>query len=125
MTKCKYCCGTGRNPLSDNLNWLPCSSCSGTGQAISSNKSSEMKLATPDRKVSEQLRQIADELDKRLEDVAGQRMSFSLIVINAEPGSRMNYVANCNRDDVANALSSLLAGWGKGMPDIPAHEIGG
>jgi len=82
-----------------------------------------MKTATPDRKVSEQLRLIADELDKRLEDVAGQRMSFSLVVFNAEAGSRMNYVSNTNRDEVANALTSLLVGWGKGMPDIPAHEI--
>jgi len=35
----------------------------------------------------------------------------------------MNYVSNCDRDEVANALISLLAGWGKGIPDIPAHKI--
>lgn len=30
---CPVCCGTGANPLSDNLNWLPCTQCGGTGQA--------------------------------------------------------------------------------------------
>lgn len=29
---CPYCRGTGANPMSDNVNWLPCSSCSGTGK---------------------------------------------------------------------------------------------
>ena len=84
-----------------------------------------MKVASPDMKVSQELQKIADELNKRLEDVAGQRMNFSLVVFNSEPGSRMNYVSNCNRDDVANAMQSLLIGWGKGMPDIPAHEVQG
>ncbi len=28
---CEVCNGSGRNPLSDNLNWLPCSACKGSG----------------------------------------------------------------------------------------------
>ena len=84
-----------------------------------------MNISTPDRKVSEQLQVIAKELDERLENVAGQRMSFSLVVFNAEPGSRMNYVANCQRQDVADAMKSLLKGWEQGMPDIKTHEIEG
>ena len=29
---CKICEGTGRNPMSDNANWLTCSHCGGSGQ---------------------------------------------------------------------------------------------
>lgn len=32
MTTCRVCRGTGADPLSDNLNWLPCSHCKGSGQ---------------------------------------------------------------------------------------------
>ena len=28
---CPVCKGTGANPASDNLNWLPCGACDGTG----------------------------------------------------------------------------------------------
>jgi len=82
-----------------------------------------MKLAAPDRKISEELQKIAALLESEIEKAAGQRMGFTLVIFNAEAGSRMNYVSNCDRDEVANALISLLAGWGKGMPDIPAHKI--
>jgi len=47
MSTCPYCRGTGRDPLSDNVAWLACSHCHGTGlenQLISGatqNKSSE------------------------------------------------------------------------------------
>ena len=52
-------------------------------------------------------------------------MGFSLVVFNAEPGSRLNYVSNCDRQEVYSALKSLIAGWEDGMPDIPSHEIQG
>lgn len=32
MAVCRVCKGTGADPLSDNLNWLPCSHCGGSGQ---------------------------------------------------------------------------------------------
>jgi len=80
-------------------------------------------LSAPDRLVSEQLRDIADELDKRLLDVAGQSMNFSLLIFQAEEGSRMNYISNCERDSVLQALKSLVHGWEQGMPDIKAHEV--
>ncbi len=84
-----------------------------------------MKTANADRLVSKALREIADELTTRLENAAGQRMGFSLIVFSGVEGSRMNYISNCKRSDVHAALKSLLGGWGKGMPDIPAHKIDG
>lgn len=82
-----------------------------------------MSTSNADRKISEQLRAIADELDKRLEDTAGQHMNFSLLVFETEENSRMNYISNCMREDVAQAMKSLLQGWEQGMPDIPAHKV--
>lgn len=77
---------------------------------------------TPEEKVSTELRDIADELTKRLEEVAGQHMNFSLLVFHTKPGSRMNYISNTKREDVVYAMKSLLKGWEEGMPDIPAHH---
>lgn len=31
ICNCKVCNGTGRDPGSDNVNWLPCSACGGKG----------------------------------------------------------------------------------------------
>ncbi|GAB5451855.1 MAG: hypothetical protein Hals2KO_21830 [Halioglobus sp.] len=84
-----------------------------------------MKVAPEDRAVSESMQALADALHGLLEEIAGKPMGFSLIVFNAEPGSRLNYVSNCDRQEVMNAMKSLLAGWEGGMPDIPAHEIQG
>ena len=30
---CAVCYGTGRDPMSDTTNWLPCSTCHGTGES--------------------------------------------------------------------------------------------
>lgn len=80
-------------------------------------------MSAPEIKVSKQLREIASELDKRLESTAGQKIGFSLLVFNTSEGSRMNYVSNCDRESVVNAMQSLLNGWDQGMTDIKAHEI--
>lgn len=82
-----------------------------------------MKISAADVAVSDALRQISDELSAKLEEIAGQRMHFSLIVFQSEPGSRLNYVSNCQRDYVVGAMQALLQGWRAGMPDVPAHEV--
>lgn len=80
-------------------------------------------MTSPDMAVSRELQVIAQEISDRLEQVAGERMGFSLLVFNAVDGSRMNYVSNCNRKDVHAALASLLKKWEEGMPDVPGHEV--
>jgi len=80
-------------------------------------------LHPADKAVSEAMQQLADELSERLEQIAGQKMMFSLCVFNSAPGSRINYVSNCDRSDVANCWKSMLHGWEQGMPDIPAHKV--
>lgn len=82
-----------------------------------------MGLSPADKKVSESLQGLADEIEKRLLEITGQRMAFSLVVFNTAPGSRLNYISNCKREEVAAAWTALLKGWGAGMPDIPAHEF--
>ena len=80
-------------------------------------------ISKEDRKISENLQDIAGALDCELAKIAGQRMGFSLIVFSHGKNSRLNYVSNCGRDDVVGVMETLLQGWSEGMPDIKAHEV--
>ncbi len=80
-------------------------------------------VAKPDALVSKQLQEIFAKLESEVEAIAGQKMLMSLCVFNSEPGSRINYISNGQRKDVAAAWMSMVKGWGEGMPDIPAHEF--
>lgn len=84
-----------------------------------------MKISPADMAISKSMQQLAGEIGDRLESIAGQRMGFSLIVFNAEAGSRINYVSNLDRREVHTALKCLLEGWEAGMPDVPSHKIAG
>lgn len=81
------------------------------------------KISIADELVSFAMQELADAIDNSLQEITGDKMGFSLIVFNSEAGSRMNYVSNCNREDVTNAMKSLLYGWENGLPDVPAHEV--
>ena len=74
--------------------------------------------------VSKNLQHLARLISGQLKNMTGERLGFSLVVFNNEPGERVNYVSNCDRADVAAALRELLEHWEKGMPDIPAHKVG-
>lgn len=76
-----------------------------------------------EKQLSAELQDLAKNLEAMLEKRAGKPMLFSLVVFNDEPGSRMQYISNTDRECVSDALESLLAGWRDGMPDIPAHEV--
>lgn len=80
-------------------------------------------VAKPDALVSKQLQDIFSRLEKEIAELAGQKMMISLCVFNSEPGSRINYISNGSRKDVAEAWMSMVNGWGEGMPDIPAHKF--
>jgi hypothetical protein len=41
--KCPTCGGHGADPMSDNTNWLPCSTCNGTGAALLSSSDGSAK----------------------------------------------------------------------------------
>ena len=84
-----------------------------------------VKISPEDMAISKSMQDLAKELHDRLEGIAGKPMGFSLVVFNAEAGSRLNYVSNCDRQEVYSALKSLISGWEAGMPDIPSHKIQG
>ena len=81
------------------------------------------KVAKADVLVSKQLQVIFTKLESDIEELTGQKMMISLCVFNSEPGSRINYISNGKRVDVAAAWMSMVKGWGEGMPDIPAHDF--
>ncbi len=81
------------------------------------------KTTDVDLRISQGLAKLAKELDLKITELAGQRVGFTLIVYNSEEGSRMNYVSNCERGQVQEALETLLFGWSVGTEDIPAHEV--
>ena len=71
-------------------------------------------------KVSEELQELAKKLDRKLEEIAGQRVGFSLFVWT---DGMANYVSNStDRREIRAALGTVMAHWANGMPDIPAHE---
>ena len=78
---------------------------------------------SPEEKVSQELKSIMSTLNKVITDVAGQQMGVSLIVFNATPGTRLNYISNCDRLEVMQAMKSLLISWHEGLPNVPAHEL--
>jgi len=82
-----------------------------------------MHITNAEYKVSLELKEIAKKLEAQLRKITGQTMLFSLIIFNTEEGSRMSYVSNASREDVIDAMKSLIEGWENGMPDIPAHKI--
>jgi len=73
--------------------------------------------------VSKQLQSIFKKLEAEIQEIAGQKMTISLCVFNTEVGSRISYISNGDRSDIATAWMSMVKGWGEGMPDIPAHEF--
>jgi len=75
-------------------------------------------------KVSKALESLADKIHTELVEIAGQQLGFGLVVFTPEEGSRMNYISNCKREDIARAYSSLLRGWATDNPiDIPQHKL--
>jgi hypothetical protein len=77
---------------------------------------------TDDLKVSRRLKALAKNLEKNIEKMSGERMGFALLVFGTEPGAKMQYISNCDRDQMRAAIKSLVAGWEAGLPDIPEHE---
>ncbi len=68
--------------------------------------------------LSVELQSVAQHLDALLEEIAGERCSF-VLVIQADQVSQ--YVSNASRADGTELIESLLARWKAGRADIPAH----
>ena len=70
--------------------------------------------------ISERLQELAREVDRRLADIAGEPVGFTLIVYTMP---RASYISNVAREDAVRNILDLLAAWDAGMPDVPAHEV--
>lgn len=81
------------------------------------------EVTKEDQEISRGLPDLAALIKAELEKLSGRNMGFALVVFNTEVGSRMNYVSNCDRNEVVGAFKSMLTKWEAGMPDIPSHEI--
>jgi len=75
-----------------------------------------------DIKVSQNLQALAHGIDDAITNVAGEKVGFALVVFTP---SRAQYVSNCDRAEVVAGLKELLEFWGRGLPDIHAHDICG
>lgn len=71
-------------------------------------------------KISIEAANIAKALDKHIEDIAGERIGFTLMIYTDD---RATYISNCSRELAINELKTLLEYWEADMPDIPAHKI--
>lgn len=69
--------------------------------------------------LSQKLQAIAQGLDEVIEEAAGERVGFTLIVFTEQ---RASYISTVKREDSVREIKNLLQVWGEGMPDIPAHD---
>ena len=70
-------------------------------------------------RLSQKLPEIAKDLSAAIEEAAGERIGFTLLVFTA---GRASYISSINREDSVRELKKLLEYWEKGMPDVSAHE---
>jgi len=68
--------------------------------------------------LSLRLQDIAQSLDDILQEIAGERIAFVLLLQNDGVGQ---YVSNASRKDGTEMIEHLLARWKAGRADIPAH----
>lgn len=80
------------------------------------------KVTIPQMKISASLKYLAETIDVVLEEIAGQRVGFSLLVFNEETNSRTNYISNTDRKHVIGAIKELLTRWDEGLEDVPLHD---
>lgn len=71
-------------------------------------------------RLSQRLERIAADLDRAIEDAAGERVAFTLLVFTE---GRASYVSSCSREDSQREIRRLLEFWEQGMPDVPTHKV--
>jgi hypothetical protein len=66
------------------------------------------------------MQDIARLLDSAIEQVAGERIAFTLMIFTE---GRASYISTAKRDDSVREIKTLLSHWEQGMPDVPAHRV--
>lgn len=70
--------------------------------------------------VSQHMQEIMEEIDNRLEGIAGTRLGFTLLVFTDE---YTNYASNLSQSDCLLLLAKLVEQLEEGTLDTPAHKI--
>ena len=78
---------------------------------------------TPEEKISIVMQELAAAIDESIQRLVGDKMAFSFVVFPLTEKGRVNYIANCDREYVQDALKQLLNHWNNGRPDVPAHKV--
>ena len=71
-------------------------------------------------RLSKDLQDIAKQLDKLIEQSAGERVAFTLMVFTE---GRASYISTAPRNESVREIKNLLEYWDSGMPDVKAHDV--
>ena len=73
--------------------------------------------------ISRHMQRIGKGLDEVIEEIAGRRLAFTLVVFSDTPEGMASYISTASRDTNMEMFADLTAKWQAGHPDIPAHEV--
>jgi len=80
-------------------------------------------ISETDTIISVNLKRIFSDLVDELQSITNKKdIGLSLVIFNHDDNSRLNYISNCDRDEVIKVWETLIESWKKGMPDVPGHE---
>lgn len=70
--------------------------------------------------VSSQLQDVMKMLDRRLEEIGGEKLGFFLLVY---AGGEVNYAStDGDRKRAASAMREIIEKWESGVSQVPAHQ---
>jgi len=72
--------------------------------------------------ISQSLPELAEFIEEELSSISDQRTGFALVVFNSKAESNINYIANCEQENVVQALQILLDGL-KNKLGMPLRKI--
>ena len=82
-----------------------------------------MSIRQPDRRLSQQMRQMIDRAERDASRAYGSRVGVVMVFVPFNvPDSEMQYIANVQRKDGVDMLRKLFARWNLPIEDVPAHE---
>lgn len=74
-------------------------------------------------RLSAKLQAIASALSSLLDQEAGEHVLFTVLIWGETNDHRAQYVSNCKREDVADAIKELLQRWGKDYKDDGPYHV--
>lgn len=75
------------------------------------------------REISRHMQRLGSGLDEAIEEIAGRRLAFTLIVFSDTADVMASYISTASRAHNIEMFKDLTEQWEAGQPDIPAHEV--